>query len=175
MTEDSKKNGSIRYVNPSSDVMDITEIYSWYVENTTATFELIPLSSNKMLERIKNIADRFPYFVWEEGGEILGYCYAHTWKSFPAYDITVETTVYLRPEVKGRGIGKKLMTRLIEECRQRGFENLIACITSENEESCLFHEYLGFHPVSHFHKVGRKFGRLLDVTDYEMPLNPNTI
>lgn len=160
----------IRRVDPTRDAKEITEIYSWYVKNTTSTFELIPLSEEEMRQRIEDIASCFPYYVWEEGGDILGYCYAHKWKGFRAYDITLETTIYLRPGAKGRGIGRQLMKRLMGECRDMGIVSLIACITAENEESCRFHESLGFLPVSRFRGVGKKFGRLLDVTDYQKEL-----
>ena len=160
----------IREVNPETDLEAITEIYRWYVENTTATFELDPLTPESMLRRIEEVAPNFPYLVWENEGEILGYCYVHTWKKYPAYDITLETTIYLRPEETGRGIGKKLMQRLIGECRESGYGSLIACITAENTRSCRFHENLGFRKVSHFHGVGMKFGRLLDVEDYQLIL-----
>ncbi len=163
---------NIREINPSSDAKHIAAIYRWYVENTTATFELEPLSDNAMLQRIEEIAIRFPYFVYEEDGKITGYCYAHTWKDFPAYDITLETTIYLRPDTTGHGHGKALMEKLIAECRNRGVVSLIACITTENEGSCHFHESLGFIARSCFHSVGKKFGRLLGITDYQLLLNP---
>lgn len=160
----------IRPVDLSKDVADITRIYEWYVRNTTVTFEMNPLSEDEMSDRIRSISSAYPYFVWEEDGRVSGYCYVHLWKSFPAYNITLETTIYLDPEVKGRGIGSKLMDKLIDECRRRGFVSLIACITAENEESCRFHEKLGFVKVSDFKKVGRKFNRLLDVVDYQLLL-----
>ncbi len=157
----------IRRVDLERDIADITRIYGWYVSNTTVTFEVVPLSETAMKERVDGIASAFPCFVWEENGQVAGYCYAHRWKSFPAYDVTLETTIYLDPEVKGMGIGFKLMKHLIEECRHQGFVSLIACITAENEESCRFHEKLGFEKVSRFRRVGKKFGRLLDVVDYQ--------
>lgn len=157
----------LRQVELERDVADITRIYGWYVTNTTVTFEVDPLSESQMAERIRSIASEFPCFVWEEGGKVVGYCYAHRWKNFAAYDVTVETTVYLDPDIKGRGIGRKLMEGLIEECRNRGIVSMIACITAENEESCRFHERLGFKKVSDFKGVGKKFGRLLDVIDYQ--------
>lgn len=157
----------IRRVDLERDIADITCIYGWYVSNTTVTFEVDPLSESQMAERIKKISSEFPCFVWEEDGKVAGYCYVHRWKSFAAYDVTVETTVYLDRVVKGRGIGRKLMERLIEECRNRGIVSMIACITAENEESCRFHERLGFKKVSDFKRVGKKFGRLLNVIDYQ--------
>ena len=162
---------NIREVKAATDAREIAEIYNRYVANTTATFELRPLTEEEMRGRIEEVAAKFPYYVWEEEGIILGYCYAHKWKGFAAYDITLESTIYLLPDVKGRGIGMKLMKRLIDECRRRGFISLIACITAENEESCRFHEKLGFRQVSLFRNVGKKFGRLLDVADYQLGLN----
>ena len=63
------------------------------------------------------------------------------------------------------------MRRLIEECRRRGCHALVACITAENADSRRLHERLGYKQVSLFEEVGRKFGRWLDVTDYELLLN----
>ncbi|MDE7440748.1 MAG: GNAT family N-acetyltransferase [Muribaculaceae bacterium] len=166
---------NIREVRVREDSDQLATIYSWYVENTTATFELIPLTNRGMLLRIEQIAAHFPFFVWEEEGVILGYCYAHKWKCFLAYDITLETTIYLRPDATGKGIGGKLMGKLIEECRRRGFVSLIACITAENEGSCRFHESLGFKKVSFFRNVGQKFGRMLDVADYQLLLDSSVI
>ena len=105
--------------------------------------------------------------------EVVGYCYAHAWKEKAAYKYTLETTVYLSPGYKGKGIGRQLMERLIEECRVGGYHALIACITEGNEASCSLHEKLGFRKVSHFEKVGLKFGRWLDVVDYELIIKPN--
>ena len=106
----------------------------------------------------------------ENNGKLIGYCYAHPWKERAAYCKTLETTIYLASEAKGKGLGTRLMDRLIDECRNRGYHVLIACITAENEESCQFHERLGFKKVSHFEQVGQKFGRWLDVADYELIL-----
>lgn len=163
--------GYIRDGRASEDAEQLVFIYNWYVENTTATFELRPLTKKDMQTRIEQIAAQFPFLVWEENSRILGYCYAHKWKRFPAYDITLETTVYLRHDAKGQGIGRKLMEKLIDECKRRGIVSLIACITAENEESCHFHEKLGFKKVSLFRNVGQKFNRLLDVVDYQLELN----
>ncbi len=153
------------------DVPAITRIYNDYVLHTTISFETLPLSIEQMRTRVVHIAAECPYYVAEEDGELLGYCYAHPWKDRAAYSLTVETTIYLAPERKGRGIGQLLMHRLIEACREKGYAALIACITADNAESCAFHEKLGFKRVSHFHRVGRKFGQWLDVVDYELLLN----
>lgn len=142
------------------DVDAITDIYNGYVTGGSATFETEPVGTAEMRSRIAGISARFPYLVCEEGGRVAGYCYAHGWKTKAAYRYTLETTVYLSPDYLGRGIGKRLM------------RELIACITAGNEASIALHTGLGFKQVSHFEQVGRKFGRWLDVVDYELLLNP---
>ena len=152
------------------DAQSIIDIYNNYIENTTVSFETIPLSANQMQARIKDISAEYPFLVYEECGHVAGYAYVHRWKERAAYNNTLETTIYLDQNYKHHGIGKALMTRLIEECRQRGYRVLIACITEENTESLAFHKSIGFCQVSRFHNVGEKFGRLLDVVDMELQL-----
>lgn len=164
----------IREVNPQNDAAAITAIYNEYILHSTISFETEPLTTEAMRDRIAHIADRYPYFVAEEGGVIVGYCYAHPWKERAAYGHTLETTVYLSPESQSRGIGKQLMLRLIDECRTRGYRALIACITGNNESSRTFHTRLGFTQVSLFKEVGYKFGQWLDVVDYELQLPTQT-
>lgn len=153
-----------------SDAAAIAAIYNEYVRHTTISFETDALSEADMRSRIAHVSSSFPYLVNEEEGRITGYCYAHPWKDRAAYAATWETTVYLHPLSKGRGIGTRLMQELIRQCREAGCHSLIACITADNAASCLFHERLGFSRVSHFPEVGRKFGQLLDVVDYQLLL-----
>jgi L-amino acid N-acyltransferase YncA len=152
------------------DIKSITTIYNQYITETTITFETKQLTENEMSARVKSISVTSPYFICEEDGNLLGYCYAHPWKERAAYSKSYETTVYISPENRGRGIGTKLMERLIADCRQRGVHALIACITGGNEASNHLHEKLGFHQVSLFRQVGMKFGKWLDVMDYELIL-----
>ena len=152
------------------DTKEITDIYNEYVLHSVATFETEPLHEKEMQRRISQISSVYPYLIYELDNKIAGYCYAHAWKERDAYKYTLETTVYLAPRYTGRGIGKQLMQRLIEECRKRGYRALVACITEGNEASNSLHRKLGFRQVSHFEKVGLKFNRWLDVLDYELLL-----
>ena len=161
----------IREVTPH-DADAITAIYNEYILHSTISFETEPLTPEAMRDRIVHIADHYPYFVAEEAGTVVGYCYAHPWKERAAYGHTLETTVYLPPLGQNRGLGRQLMLRLIEERRRRGFRALIACITGNNEASRAFHLRLGFEQVSLFKEVGYKFGQWLDVVDYELLLAP---
>jgi L-amino acid N-acyltransferase YncA len=160
----------IRVVDAIRDTKAITDIYNGYVKDSTATFETEPVLENVMFNRIKDIASQFPYLVYEVDGEIAGYCYVHTWKARAAYRYTVETTVYVSPRFYRKGIGKQLMIELIRTCCDRHYHAMIACITEGNDASIKLHQVLGFKQVSHFEKVGIKFGQQLDVVDYELLL-----
>ena len=158
----------IRPLKPAEDAADAAAIYRPFVEKTTVSFETAAPGEAEMKERLMHLP--FPGFAYEEDGRVLGYCYAHLWKERPSYCHTLETTLYLAPAAQGRGIGRALMERLILACREWGAHVLIACITAENERSRRFHESLGFRQASLFHAVGYKFGRWLDVADYELEL-----
>lgn len=153
-----------------ADAAAIADIYNEYVLHTTISFETEAVSTEKMKERIRTLSTHYPWFVWEAGGTILGYCYAHPWKERAAYAKTWETTVYLAKTAQRQGIGKQLMQKLIHACHATGCRALIACITHNNSASARFHESLGFRQVSHFTGVGFKFGQMLDVSDYELQL-----
>lgn len=150
-----------------SDAAEIAAIYNGYVLRGVETFETEAVPEAEMRARISEISARFPYFVAEIDGVVAGYCYAHLWKQRAAYARTWETTVYLAPEFFGRGLASALYAELFDACRAGGYAVLIACITSGNEASVKFHEKSGFEKVSHFKKVGEKFGRVLDVEDWE--------
>ncbi len=153
-----------------ADYPAITEIYRHYVENTVISFETEAPDLEMMSRRLDNFAASYPVIVAEVDGKVAGYCYAHLWKERAAYAGTLETTVYLHPQATGQGLGRMLMERLIELCKAQGVDSLIACITADNEASCHLHRSLGFKQVSLFKGVGRKFGRLLDVVDYQLTL-----
>ena len=161
----------IREVTPE-DVLSITDIYNYYIENTVITFETDLISCDEMRSRILALTNEgFPYLVAEdEDGRIIGYCYAHGWKTKAAYSRSWENTIYLRPDSCHRGTGNLLMETLIQCCRERGVHVLIACITGGNTSSIRFHSSLGFKEASHFHEVGYKHGRWLDVIDMELIL-----
>lgn len=163
------KPGEIRAVK-ADDAEAIAAIYRRYVTESVATFETIPPTVKEMRQRIIDISSRFPYYVYETEGVIAGYCYAHPWKERAAYEKTLETTIYLAHSYQHRGIGRKLMEKLITECNRQGYFALIACITGSNTDSIEFHRSLGFQQVSFFEKVGFKLNQVLDVVDYELLL-----
>lgn len=153
----------------TDDAGQITEIYNHYIAHTTITFETEPLTVAEMSSRLDSIAAEYPLLVAEDDGHIAGYAYAHRWKQSMAYRPTAETTLYVDTRCQGNGTGTALLRRLIEECRRDNtLHALIACITADNDISRRLHEREGFRQVSEFKAVGLKFGRQLDVVDYEL-------
>lgn len=153
------------------DLKGVTDIINWYIANSSANFEYTEIDTAEMGRRVEEIlAGGYPFYVYESDGVVAGYCYAHQWKGRAAYHLTVESTIYLHPDHLGRGVGRRMMERLISDCRALGYEAMIADITVGNTSSEHLHERLGFRKVSHFERVGHKFGNFYDVADYELLL-----
>ena len=134
----------------TADIPAITAIYNHYITDTTVTFEVDTLSERQMADRIRDISSRYPYYVCEVDGCVAGYSYAHLWRERAAYRHTLEVTVYLAPAYFRRGIGSRLMRRLIDDCKAAGYKVLIACITDGNVPSVAMHHALCFRKLSHF-------------------------
>ena len=145
------------------DVPEILDIYAPYILTTTITFEYDVPTEAEFLQRFREITARFPWLVWEEDGKILGYAYASAPFSRRAYDWCAEPSIYLRPEARGRGLGKKLYAALEEILAAQGFAVSYAIITSENVSSIAFHEVLGYRKCGFLDNCGLKFGRWLGV------------
>ncbi len=150
------------------DAEEIVGIYNDYILNTTVTFEIEPLSADDMRRRIADTAASYPYMVYVLDGKVVGYCYVHRWHERAAYEGVVELSVYLARQHVGRGIGTELTRRMIKECRRRGYRAIITCVTGGNDASLALQRKLGFTQVAHYKAVGLKFGRLIDVLDYEL-------
>lgn len=155
-----------------SDLPVVTAIYEHAVRYGTATFELIPPDLAEMTRRFRVLKDGgFPYLVAALDGAVVGYAYAGAYRPRPAYRFTVENSVYLDPAIHRRGIGMKLMRRLIEECETRGYRQMIAVIgDSANAGSVGLHSASGFQMIGTHPNVGLKFGRWLDTVMMQLAL-----
>jgi phosphinothricin acetyltransferase len=160
----------IRACHPS-DASRICDIYNHYVRETVTTFEDEPVCEHEMVRRISDVTARFPWLVWEQSGETLGYAYATPWKARSAYRFSVETTVYLAPDFAGRGIGSQLYRALIDDLKGRSIHCAIGGIALPNPASIALHEKLGFSKIGQFEEVGWKFGRWVDVGYWELVLS----
>lgn len=146
-----------------NDAQECLDIYSYYVINTTITFEYDSPPLDEFKQRIQKITQKYPYLVAVMEDEIVGYAYATSYKDRAAYDWSVETTVYVKKDKHGLGIGKTLYTHLEENLRNNNIVNMLACITYPNPKSIDFHTKFGFDKVGHFPKVGYKFNDWRDI------------
>ena len=144
-----------------ADVSAILSIYAPYILNSTATFEYDVPSGEEFLARFQGITAQFPWLVWEEAGQILGYAYASAPYSRAAFGWCAEPTVYLTPEARGKGIAAALYEALEKILKIQGYQVLYALITAENLPSVRFHEKCGYHLQADFPNCGFKFGRWL--------------
>lgn len=150
-----------------ADIPAITAIYAHAVLNGRASFELDPPDETEMLRRLEaTIHGGHPYIVCEDAGSkaVLGFAYAGPYRPRPAYRWTVESSIYVAPENQGKGIGKALLSALIDEATRRDFRQMVAVVgDSDNVTSVALHEALGFEKTGVFKDVGRKFGQWLDI------------
>ena len=152
------------------DAEELLAIYAPYVRDTAVSFEYVVPSVEEFADRILQISAKYPYIKAVEDGRIIGYAYANTFKGRKAYDWSVETTVYVRRDVKRNGIGRRLYECLEQSLRKMGVLNMNACIASAKVEdefltndSMYFHSRMGFIEVGRFHNSGYKFGRWYDM------------
>ena len=150
------------------DSIEVVDIYNYYIKNTTITFEESPLTVDEMKERIKSKNKNLPWIIFEENNEVLGYAYATEWKSRSAYRFSVESTVYLKHDSLGKGLGTKLYTELLNRIECSDIHVVIGGIALPNKPSIDLHEKLGFEKVAHFKEVGYKFGSWVDVGYWEL-------
>ena len=153
-----------------SDAKQIAEIYNYYILNTVATFEKEPVSETEMMGRIKSIPINFPYLVFEEKNEVLGYAYSVNWRAREAYKQSAEISVYLKNGASGMGIGSALYSELINRLKAQKIHAIIGGISLPNSASVALHEKFGFEKVAHFKEVGFKFNQWIDTGYWELIL-----
>jgi phosphinothricin acetyltransferase len=146
------------------DIAAIQAIYAHHVLHGLASFETEPPSLAEMLRRFEAVRDGgYPYLVVEDAGRIAGYAYGSAYRTRPAYRHTVEDSIYLAPDALGRGFGRALLARLVDDCAARGYRQMLAIIgDSANAASIAVHRACGFTEKAVLDAVGYKFGRWVD-------------
>jgi len=154
---------SIRDATPG-DLAAITRIYADAVIHGTASFELEPPDQAEMARRQQALLARnYPYLVAERAGIVAGYAYAAPYRERRAYDWCVEDSLYIAPELHRRGIGRRLLLRLVAEAEALGFRQMVGVIgDSANTASVAVHAAAGFRLIGVFASIGFKHGRWLD-------------
>src|ERR1700758_1870178 len=156
----------------TADVPEIQAIYAHHVLTGSGTFEEEPPSVEEMTGRLAEvITSGWSWLVAIDATGVLGFAYYTQFRDRSAYRYCAEDSVYVREDVRGQGVGKALVARLIEDATARGMRQMIAVIgDSENVGSIGVHASLGFHMVGTMKAVGVKFGRWLDVVSMQRAL-----
>lgn len=154
------------------DIPAITDIYEESVRNGVASYELTPPDRTEMESRFAAITGQgYPYIAAEDGdGHLLGYAYASAFRTRPAYRWLVENSIYLAPDMRGRGIGRALLDELVKRCTELGFRQMIAVIGGAHPASVGVHKAAGFAECGRMTATGFKHGRWLDTVLMQLPL-----
>lgn len=157
-----------------SDIPAIQSIYAHHVLTGTGTFEEIPPSVEAMADRFAATeAQGYRWIVAADATGVLGYAGYARFRDRSGYRFAAEDSIYVRDDVRGQGLGKALVARVILEAAGHGFTQMIAVIgDSENAGSIGVHASLGFRQVGVLRAVGFKFGRWLDAVYMQRALDP---
>lgn len=155
----------------ADDAAAIAAIYNHYVLTTSISFEEQAVTDSEMQQRIADIQrGGLPWLVAELDGVLVGYAYATKWRVRHAYRFSVESSVYLAPDIAGKGLGTALYQQLLERLSASGYHLVIGGVALPNAASVALHEKMGFEKVAQFREVGFKFGRWIDVGYWEKSL-----
>lgn len=159
------------------DAEALLNIYGPYVRNTAVSYEYEVPTPEEFAARIAKTLKNYPYLVAEVQGEIAGYAYAGRLHERKAYDWSVETSIYVRQDLRGLHIGQRLYDRLESLLKQQNVLSVNACIAYPevedeylNRNSVRFHERMGYTMIGHFHRCAYKFGRWYDMVWMEKAL-----
>ncbi|MFN9520583.1 MAG: GNAT family N-acetyltransferase [Bacteroidota bacterium] len=147
-----------------TDAAAIAEIYNESILNSTATFDTETKTTEDRKAWLMQHNAKYPVVVAEISGTVVGFASLSRWSERTAYDNTAEISIYISPEHRSKGIGKKLITMIMEKGRNGGLHCLLSRITEGNEHSIYLHTQAGFTTIGVMREVGEKFGRILDVT-----------
>jgi phosphinothricin acetyltransferase len=154
------------------DLEAINDIYNHFVAETHITFDVEPVSMEDRREWFGHYAEsgRHRLMVAVDGDGVAGFASSSRFRPKPGYLTSVETSVYLAPEMVGKGIGSRLYGELFKAIEGEDVHRAYAGIALPNPASIALHEKFGFKRVAHFTEQGRKFGRYWDVAWFEKPL-----
>lgn len=145
------------------DAPAVQAIYAFHVMHGTASFDTQAPHEAFWREKIAAVTARgWPFLVADRGGTVIGHAYAIQFRDRAAYVRTCENSIYVADELRGRGVGRALLTGLIAGARGAGFEQMIAVIGGGEPASVALHARVGFVHAGRMRSVGYKFGRKLD-------------
>lgn len=146
------------------DAEAIRSIYNVEVAESTVTFDMVPRTIDEQVAWIDGHSGGHPAVVAvDTDGTLVGFGSLSPWRERPAYSGSVEDSVYVHRDHRGRGVGRLLLEDLVRRGADHGFHTVLARIVGGHEASIALHEACGFETVGVEREVGRKFKQWLDV------------
>ena len=154
-----------------NDLQSMLDIYNEIIMNNTAIFQydMHTLQQRKEWFAQKK-KENYPVFVAEQNNTVVGFSTFGQFRNWQAYQYSVENSVYVKADCRGKGIGKLLLQPLIDVAKERQLHTIIAGIVADNEASIALHKQFGFVEVAHFKEVGYKFNKWLDLKFLQLML-----
>jgi phosphinothricin acetyltransferase len=154
------------------DLPALTALYNHYVVHSAITFDVVPLQPEQRRPWFDDhgAGGRHRLLVAEEHGQVVGYASTSRWRPKAAYETTVESSVYVRHDAVGRGIGRQLYGALFDAMDGEDVHTIVAGVALPNAASVALHERFGFVEIGVFRQVGRKFDRFWDVAWFQKPM-----
>ena len=150
-----------------SDLTELLDLYNYYIDKTTAIFDYGKISIEEFCMRIYIDHARYKTFLVLADKALAGFYFLTEFRKKPAYDKTVEIGVYLKPEYARRGLGLEIVGHAEAVARESRFDVIIASISGENGASIRLFEKAGYKQCAHYRAVAVKFGRKLDIIDFQ--------
>lgn len=164
----------LRHADPQHDAAACAAIYAPHVDGRGTSFEERPPTAEELGARIERMSARYPWLVDERDGEVVGFAYATGHRERAAYRWAAETSVYIRADHQGQGVGRQLYEALLDLLRRQRLHVACAGITLPNEASVRLHEALGFEPIGTYREIGYKAGAWRDVSWWQVILDPSS-
>jgi phosphinothricin acetyltransferase len=164
----------VRDADPDADAQACLVIYAPFIIDTSVSFEEQVPTLEDFRDRIRTTIAAYPWLVLEVAGRVAGYAYASQHRSRAAYRWAADVTVYIGPEHRGLGVGRRLYTELFDRLRGQGIRTVCAGVTVPNEASVGLHRAMGFEPVGVYRRIGWKAGAWHDVMWLQLELVPAT-
>ena len=156
-----------------ADLPGLLAIYNEVIANSTAVYTDVPVTLEDRLQWWKSrMASGYPVLVATDPSGVLGFSTFGDFRAWPGYRFTVEHTVHVRSDCRGRGVGRALVQELFPRAQAGGKHVMIAGVDAANLASIRFHERLGFERAGHLREVGSKFGRWLDLVFLQRWIGP---
>lgn len=153
-----------------ADAAALNAIYEPYVRSSTCTMQLEPDTLEWRENWLDAHGDAHPVVVIEDGGEVIAWGALSPYAERPGYRFSVEDSIYVREDRRGRGLGKRLLGELVERARQCGHHAIVAKITADQPASLALHAAFGFVDVARLPEIGFKLGRWVDVVFLQLML-----